>query len=144
MYDSHLNENYFENEIIDQHKKPERIEKLIESVNKILDEYPVEEKIATHLGCSTGRLVFDLTKRFDEVVGVDFCGKFLDIALKIQSQGEVCIKVGSDDVCIKCNQMDSVNKAIFKQMTWIPNEIPKSELVVFSMIDRVENHLCTF
>lgn len=142
LYDSHLHPEYFHNEIVYQHKNGEQVEKLIGEVNKILDENPVEAKIATHLGCSTGRLVFNLAKRFEEVVGVDFCGKFLDIALKLQSEGEVCVKIGSEDVCIKCDDKSVVNKANFKQMTWIPNEIPKSELVVFSMIDRIENHLC--
>jgi hypothetical protein len=34
------------------------------------------------------------------------------------------------------------DKAIFKQMTWIPNEIPKSDLVIFTMIDRCVHPLC--
>ena len=37
---------------------------------------------------------------------------------------------------------DASIKAIFKQMTWLPNEIPKSDFVLFTMIDRVTNHLC--
>lgn len=115
---------------------------MIREIDKILDENRLETKIATHLGCSTGRLVFNLAKKFDEVVGIDYCGRYLDIALKLQSKGEAEINLGSEIVCAKCDDLRVVNKVVFKQMTWIPNEIPKSELVVFSMIDRVENHLC--
>ena len=144
LYDSHLHPEYFDNEIVQQHKNSHLTDKLIKEINKILDENRLETKIATHLGCSTGRLVFNLAKRFDEVVGVDYCGKYLDIALKLQSKGEAQINIRSEILYIKCDDINFVKKTVFKQMTWIPNEIPKSDLVVFSMIDRVENHLCKY
>lgn len=83
----------------------------------------------------------------NKVVGVDFCGKFLNIALELQSKG--LIEIESESIKDKKlriqlneNQKANAQKAVFKQMTWIPNEIPKSDLVLFTMIDRVVNQLC--
>ena len=81
------------------------------------------------------------------MIGVDFCSKFVDAALNLQAQGvlEFQLKTKGNTI-VKANIHDNMNacRAIFKQLTWIPNELNKSDLVLFSMIDRVMNHLGKF
>jgi hypothetical protein len=79
------------------------------------------------------------------VIGIEYCGKYLDIALKLQIYGKLEVKLetrGNRPIQLDISNHLNANRAVFKQMTWIPNEIPKSDLVVFSMIDRVTNALC--
>lgn len=84
-----------------------------------------------------GRLVFDLARIFHKVVGVDYCARFLDVAMRLQSHGRI-----NEHVQLDINENLAARKAVFKQMTWIPNEVPKSDLVVFTMLDRVSNPFC--
>ncbi|CAF0779293.1 unnamed protein product [Brachionus calyciflorus] len=146
FYDSHMHPEYFENELIEQHSDQEclQVSKLVNTIDSILDENKIDRKIATHLGCSTGRLVYNLVDKFDEVIGVDYCGRLLDVALKLQSLGKIDINLETKNdskMTIKVENFQKIKKVVFKQMTWVPNEIPKSDLVIFTMIDRVENHL---
>ena len=71
----------------------------------------------------------------------------MDIALKLQSEGFLEVKLhNKSDIPFVIDIRDYLNRnnAIFIQLTWIPNEINKSNLVLFSMIDRVMNHLGIF
>lgn len=78
---------------------------------------------------------------------MDFCAKFLDIATKLQLLGKLDVKLETKNMeILRLDISDNLNvsKAVFKQMTWIPNEIPKSDFVLFTMIERVTNPLCKF
>jgi hypothetical protein len=67
----------------------------------------------------------------------------LDIAERLRQTGRF-ETVLSDSQLINVDITENMNKdkVIFKQMTWIPNEIPKSDLVIFTMIDRCVHPLC--
>lgn len=128
-------------------EKSKWLDSFIKFVYDILNKHNLNKNIATVLGASTGRVVFELTKSFQQVIGVDFCGKFLEIALQLQSKGRLEFSLETDKTKkVKLDILDNMNssKALFKQMTWIPNEIPKSDLILFTMIDRVTNELCKF
>ena len=45
-----------------------RFEPLINQISLSLIEHDIERNIATHLGASTGRITFELTKMFEEVL----------------------------------------------------------------------------
>lgn len=44
---------------------------------------------ALDLGCAVGRAVFELTKEFDEVVGVDISQSFINVARELKEFGSV-------------------------------------------------------
>jgi hypothetical protein len=81
------------------------------------------------------------------VVAIDYSSKLLESSLKLQSLGILETQLESkNNAIIKLDIRSNLNaaKVIFKQMTWIPNEIPKCDFVLITMIDRVTNHLCKF
>lgn len=56
-----------ENELLYEYEASEWFKTLIEQINSSLKEHNISKGIATHLGASTGRITFELTKMFDEV-----------------------------------------------------------------------------
>jgi 5-histidylcysteine sulfoxide synthase/putative 4-mercaptohistidine N1-methyltranferase len=44
---------------------------------------------ALDLGCATGRATFELAKEFDRVEGIDFSARFVQVGVKLQSDGYV-------------------------------------------------------
>ena len=141
-YDSILHQDLFDQEILFQHGEKESFwyQPFMNEIKNLLTQFNIKLDIATHIGCSTGRICFDLTNLFAEVVGTDFCGKFLDVANSVQKSGLFNITLNTTNkinVKIDITQNLNTSKAVFKQMTWIPNEVPKSDLVLFTMIDRV-------
>ena len=85
--------------------------------------------------CKDRILVVDL-----KVIGVDFCARYLDIANKLKQSGSYSFKINGCQVEVKNESI--ANNITFKQLTWIPNEISPSELVLFTMIDRCINPIC--
>lgn len=62
--------------------------------------------------------------------------------MELQSKGQLEIKNNSNYLNLDIRENSNSSNVVFKQMTWIPNEIPKSDLVLFTMIDRVMNPSC--
>lgn len=52
-----------------------------------------ERRRALDLGCAVGRSSFELGRHFDEVVGIDFSGRFIDAARQIGAEGAVTVRV---------------------------------------------------
>jgi len=75
-----------------------------------------------------------------KVIGVDFCARFLDIAQKLVQTGTFSFDV--KDAQVEVKNESYANNITFKQLTWIPNEIAPSDLVLYTMIDRCMNPLC--
>jgi hypothetical protein len=143
-FDSILHQDLFDKEILYQHDEVESkwFQPFMNEIKCLLKQFNVKLDTAAHIGASTGRVAFELTNFFTEVVGTDFCGKFLDVANNCQKLGLVNVALNTIDkrnINIDLTQNLNISKAIFKQMTWIPNEVPKSDLVLFTMIDRVMN-----
>ena len=69
LYDSHLYPMYFENELLFEYgeNQAQYFSTFYSVLNSLMDEHNIDSKIATHLGCSTGRTTFELTKRFNKV-----------------------------------------------------------------------------
>lgn len=47
------------------------------------------QKRALDLGCATGRASFELARVFDEVTGIDFSARFIQVGVQMQSEGSV-------------------------------------------------------
>lgn len=45
------------------------------------------------LGCAVGRTSFELTRVFDEVVGIDFSSKFIQVASMLKDKGSIMFKI---------------------------------------------------
>lgn len=45
--------------------------------------------IALDIGCSVGRITFELAKRFNQVVGIDISHRFIDAAKKLKMYGKL-------------------------------------------------------
>lgn len=51
---------------------------------------------ALDIGCAVGRASFELSKKFDEVYGVDFSARFIDAAVRLQSQGIINYSIATE------------------------------------------------
>ncbi|XP_078576004.1 uncharacterized protein LOC144861828 isoform X2 [Branchiostoma floridae x Branchiostoma japonicum] len=103
------------------------------------------------LGCGTGGVTYQLAKTYKEVIGVDYCGRCLDAAITLQKTGEFHWsmpipqnsakkpRTENGTVTISIPADVQRDRLTFKQMTWVPNEIPKSDLVLLDFLDRVTN-----
>lgn len=103
-----------------------------------MQKFDVKKNLVSIFGSSTGRVAFELSNMFDRVIGVDFCGRFLEFSMKLVSNN----LQNDEGIQFKSDNYPNLKMIEFKQMTWIPNEIPVNDLVLFTMIDRVTNKLC--
>ncbi len=53
---------------------------------------------ALNLGCAVGRTSFELATHFEQVTGVDFSSRFIDIARRIQKRGRTCYQCPEEGV----------------------------------------------
>ncbi|XP_059153171.1 hercynine oxygenase-like [Physella acuta] len=97
--------------------------------------FQVPTKSAVHLGTATGRGSFELSKLFQQVLGVEMCGRLIDAAIRLQSGRCLTFKDGKN---IKLDEY-KMERIIFKQLTWVPNEIESHDLVLITHLDRVQN-----
>ncbi|XP_071952204.1 uncharacterized protein [Antedon mediterranea] len=115
------------------------------------DNNPLQSALV--LGCATGRLAFHLSRTFSKVTGIDYSSRFLEAAIALKRDGTFEY---SDNTHTKDNSSktfdDSWSKkkvvvpfdidrsrVLFKQLTWIPNELKDFDLVVLDFLDRVMN-----
>ncbi len=56
---------------------------------KIAKKFTTNTKKALDLGCATGRATFELAKTFDEVEGIDFSVRFVQVGTKLKEDGVV-------------------------------------------------------
>jgi len=56
---------------------------------KIASKYTVNTTKALDLGCATGRATYELAKTFDEVEGIDFSVRFVQVGTKLKEDGVV-------------------------------------------------------
>ncbi len=57
----------------------------MEFIDNTVKEQGFETANAIQFGCGTGLNSFLLTKVFDKLTAVDYCGRFIDAALRVQS-----------------------------------------------------------
>ena len=56
---------------------------------KIAEKFTVNTTKALDLGCATGRATYELAKTFDEVEGIDFSVRFVQVGTKLKEDGNV-------------------------------------------------------
>ena len=65
------------------------VENFAVSCAKIASKYAINTKKALDLGCATGRASYELAKTFDEVEGIDFSVRFVQVGSKLKEDGYV-------------------------------------------------------
>lgn len=139
--DSDRHIELYEREILAQFVDNNRSKLLIKKTEELIDMYRVKKETFMHLGTSTGPVTFELAKHFKEVTGIDYCSKFLDIAFKLQRDGEISINLNNQVVNYNVKDNPHIKNIQIQQLTWLPNEIQENDLILFSMLDRVTNHI---
>ncbi|MBU0721318.1 5-histidylcysteine sulfoxide synthase [bacterium] len=56
---------------------------------RIASKFAINTKKALDLGCATGRATYELAKSFDEVEGIDFSVRFVQVGSKLKESGEI-------------------------------------------------------
>lgn len=72
-----------------------------------------------------------------KVLSIDFCAQFIDYCLKLQSQKTISYP----QLEINFTLINNSSNILFKQLSWLPNEIPISDFILFTSIDTVEQPL---
>nr|QTC10020.1 conA [Conus imperialis] len=91
---------------------------------------------AMYVGSATGRGPFELSKYFDQVLGVEVCSRLIDAALRLQTGNALAFGEGLEATM---NADMKPERVVFKQLTWLPNEVNSHNLVIMSHLERVQN-----
>jgi 5-histidylcysteine sulfoxide synthase len=124
--DQTLQEQYGE---MESHAVP-----LVEKVEEAVGRYNGYTGSVVNFGCATGLTSFLLSTTFEKVVGIDFCGRFIDAAMRIQ-EGKV-IHYDAHKVA-KLPSQSNPAKVKFKQLTWVPNKLEGFDVAVFEGVERL-------
>uniref|UniRef100_UPI00398E67F0 uncharacterized protein isoform X2 n=1 Tax=Pristiophorus japonicus TaxID=55135 RepID=UPI00398E67F0 len=84
------------------------------------------------LGSGTGLMSFLLTQLFCKVIGIDYSRKFVDTAQQLKCSGHQ-----NSEVKVP-NYLDR-DRVVFKQLTWIPNEVGHHSFTLLDFLDRTLN-----
>ncbi len=63
------------------------------------------QRKALDLGCAVGRSSFELATCFDQVTGVDFSARFIDIAQRLKQRGKLCYQLSEEGDLISDQQV---------------------------------------
>lgn len=107
---------------------------LIAYYESVAGKYGCGKANALHLGCGPGYTSLMLSKTFDLVAGVDYCGRFVNTAMQIQNNGVVKFGTKKEARLPDGVKPKNVN---FVQLTWLPNEVENHDFVLVEFLDRV-------
>ena len=65
------------------------VENFAKATAKRATKYAKNKAKALDLGCATGRATFELAKEFDEVEGIDFSARFVQVGVKLKEDGKI-------------------------------------------------------
>jgi putative 4-mercaptohistidine N1-methyltranferase len=68
---------------------------------KVASKFAVNKTKALDLGCATGRATYELAKSFDEVQGIDFSVRFVQVGAKLKSDGYVAFSSKEEGELVK-------------------------------------------
>lgn len=105
------------------------VEKVIERATRL----KVVNGSVLDVGCEVGSSCFYLSKHFQKVKGVDYCGRNIEWAMRLLHTKSFKQTV-SDDLSIELSiptesQLDRIQ---FYQLTWLPVEVGSHNLVIFN------------
>lgn len=65
------------------------VENFAQVTARVATKYARNRAKALDLGCATGRATFELAKEFDEVEGIDFSARFVQVGVKLKEDGKI-------------------------------------------------------
>ena len=68
---------------------------------EVASKFAVNKTKALDLGCATGRATYELAREFDEVEGVDFSVRFVQVGAKLKSDGYVAFSSKEEGELVK-------------------------------------------
>jgi len=72
------------------------VENFAKECAKVAEKFTINTTKALDLGCATGRATFELAKTFDEVEGIDFSVRFVQVGTKLKEDGVVAFQSPSE------------------------------------------------
>lgn len=112
-------------------------ESLVAFVESMVAKQAMGTSNALLLGSGCGLTSFLLTRTFEKIVGVDYSGRFIDAVLAIQSGKEVVFGGSRDVARLPQSEGLDATRVIFKQMTWVPNELEGYDVVIVDFLERL-------
>ncbi|XP_021357637.1 uncharacterized protein LOC110453125 isoform X2 [Mizuhopecten yessoensis] len=97
--------------------------------------YKCGTKSAAWFGSGSGRGPLLLASKFNSILAVDYSGRFIDTALRLQ-RGEEMAFTGPDGQVTSAVINAPSQNVTFKQFTWVPNETGKHNLIVMTFLGR--------
>ncbi|CAH1775547.1 unnamed protein product [Owenia fusiformis] len=86
------------------------------------------------IGCGVGKIAFEMAGDYQQMLAIDFVARFVETALNLQKTGQLAI----EGATAQLKQLDYTN-IIFKQLTWLPNEVDFFDFVLMNDVDRLMN-----
>eukprot|EP00731_Ephydatia_muelleri_P028971 Em0020g615a len=124
-------------ELDKEYHQPDYCNALCCLIDNVIMKYDIKTASALVFGCGVGRSSFELSKQFNKVVGIDYCGRFIDAAKRIQT------KIAHGQFTDGLHLMDPTDVEAscieFKQLTWIPKVVSPTDLVLFEFLERLSN-----
>ncbi|XP_050402624.1 uncharacterized protein LOC126818955 [Patella vulgata] len=91
-------------------------------------------------GSGAGQLAFLLSRNYDTVLGVEICARFVDASIKLQTNQSLSVPdTYNQNQTFTLDSDVKTKNIVFKQLTWIPNEINPNDLVLMTHLHRVQN-----
>ena len=92
------------------------VENFAISTARIASKYAINKTKALDLGCATGRATYELAKSFDEVEGIDFSVRFVQVGAKLKSDGYVAFSAKEEGTLVK-NKKVTIEELGYENLT---------------------------
>ncbi|XP_078263780.1 uncharacterized protein LOC144597892 isoform X4 [Rhinoraja longicauda] len=99
---------------------------------QVIEEQQTPPTSGFVLGSGAGLMSFMLTQLFHKVIGIDYSGRFINTAQQIKCRGH-------QNSEFKFPEYLARERVVFKQLTWIPNEVGSHSFLLLHFLDRTMN-----
>ena len=126
------------------------VENFAVSCARIASKYVQNRRKALDLGCATGRATYELAKAFDEVEGIDFSVRFIQVGSQLKEKGYVAFSTVQEGELVT-NKKVTINELGYEKLTdkvsfWQgdacnlkPNFTSYDLIMATNLIDRLYN-----
>lgn len=89
--------------------------------------------IALDIGCAVGRSTFELAKRFNQVVGIDFSHGFIDACNKLKTYGKLSYTVQTEGSLVSEHVAEVDPDIVGTLFVWLPMLMCNMYSIFFSL-----------
>ncbi|XP_063412850.1 uncharacterized protein LOC134695502 isoform X1 [Mytilus trossulus] len=111
------------------------------AIARLCKEYKTESgnESLCWIGCGTGIGPMHLHNVFQNILAIDYGGRFIDTALKLQKGEQVEYTKSNGQQAVAMFDGVGYDNVVFKQLTWLPNEVNSHSMTVVTFLDRTLN-----